>query len=304
MASLAQERCLRKYAYATLITSDSFIMGVETMLFSLRSTGTKLPIIVLVTEQVSKSVQERLSASTSNVEVKVVPTIANPNTEVHIEGWVNSGYTKLGIWTLLEYNIVFYIDADTTIMENVDSLFKEADGRSREASGCLFAAPDVFPPDRFNAGVMIIRPSMEIFDSMMTAIKGTKSYDGGDTGFLNAFFPSWYRLGAGISMDPSTPSEVPVPNEFCFGRLPFACNAQRTLHWMTFKKQPGYWEAIKPIKILHYSSTPKPWENNAKKGDLEMVWWDFYLRSQLGAVTNPASAKPNNPLGLIGSFLG
>ena len=103
MASLAQERCLRKYAYATLITSDSFIMGVETMLFSLRSTGTKLPIIVLVTEQVSKSVQERLSASTSNVEVKVVPTIANPNKEVHIEGWVNSGYTKLGIWTLLEY---------------------------------------------------------------------------------------------------------------------------------------------------------------------------------------------------------
>ena len=86
MASLAQERCLRKYAYATLITSDSFIMGVETMLFSLRSTGTKLPIIVLVTEQVSKSVQERLSASTSNVEVKVVPTIANPNMEVHIGG--------------------------------------------------------------------------------------------------------------------------------------------------------------------------------------------------------------------------
>ena len=50
---------------------------------------------------------------------------------------------------------------------------------------------------------------------------------------------------------------------------------------MTYEKQPGYWNSIKPIKILHFSSTPKPWNNAEKKGDLEMIWWQFYIQSQL-----------------------
>ena len=57
------------------------------------------------------------------------------------------------------------------------------------------------------------------------------SYDGGDTGFLNAYFSDWYARPAAA-------------------RLPFGYNAQRTLHWMTFKKNPGYWNAIKPLKVI------------------------------------------------------
>ena len=65
------------------------------------------------------------------------------------------------------------------------------------------------------------------------------SYDGGDTGFLNAFFSSWFH----------EPAEA---------RLPFGCNAQRTMHAFT-KKQPSYWNDAVDIEILHYSSSPKPW---------------------------------------------
>lgn len=49
-------------------------------------------------------------------------------------------------------------------------------------------------------------------------------------------------------------------------RLPFGYNAQRTLHWMTAKRTPGYWEAVQPLKIIHYSSSPKPWESGARSG--------------------------------------
>ena len=30
------------------------------------------------------------------------------------------------------------------------------------------AAPDVFPPDRFNAGVLVLRPSLEVLEHVAT----------------------------------------------------------------------------------------------------------------------------------------
>ena len=74
--------------------------------------------------------------------------------------WVGSGYTKLYIWTLTEYQKViklhlsfkvFYVDADCMIMSNPE------EGFLRDVE--FAAAPDIFPPDRFNAGVLlIVRP--------------------------------------------------------------------------------------------------------------------------------------------------
>jgi glycogenin glucosyltransferase len=57
---------------------------------------------------------------------------------------------------------VFYIDADCLIRENVEEVF--------ELDTDFAAAPDVFPPDKFNAGVMLIRPSLATFNSLLKAI--------------------------------------------------------------------------------------------------------------------------------------
>mmetsp|Transcript_60771 Transcript_60771/g.166906 ORF Transcript_60771/g.166906 Transcript_60771/m.166906 type:complete len:110 (+) Transcript_60771:105-434(+) len=89
------------------------------------------------------------------------------------------------------------------------------------------------------------------------------THDGGDTGFLNSYFSDWY----------TRPSAA---------RLPFAYNAQRTLHWFTHEKQPGYWNVCKPIKVIHFSSSPKPWESPDKKGELELVWWSHFMKAQMG----------------------
>ena len=149
---------------------------------------------------------------------------------------------------------VVYIDVDTIILENVDDLFER---------NCDFAAaPDVFPPDKFNAGVLVVKPDLRIFEEMMDQIVSVTSHDGGDTGFLNSFFPHWYCMDSAC-------------------RLPFKYNALRTLHWFTYAKSEGYWNTCKPIKILHFCSTPKPWEEASKKGDLEMEWWKYYIESQL-----------------------
>ncbi|CAM9286254.1 unnamed protein product, partial [Heterosigma akashiwo] len=163
------------------------------------------------------------------------------------------GYTKLHIWNLVEYTRVLYIDADALVLENIDELF--------ERNTNFAAAPDIFPPDKFNAGVLLIEPNKAIYSDLLSCIDSLPSYDGGDTGFLNSFFKDWYLM----------PSDA---------RLPFSYNAQRTLHWLTSSKNPGYWNSIGTIKILHFSSNPKPWQT-AKKGELEMLWWKFYLQLQM-----------------------
>ena len=96
-------------------------------------------------------------------------------------------YTKLHVWNLVEYEKVVYIDADTLIMSNIDELFRRPP---------FAAAPDVFPPDKFNAGVMVVKPSKDTFQDMVARIPTTESYDGGDTGFLNVYFAGWYSSGA------------------------------------------------------------------------------------------------------------
>ena len=60
-------------------------------------------------------------------------------------------------------------------------------------------------------------------------------------------------------------------------RLPFRYNAQRTLHWFTHASQPGYWEACKPVAVLHFSSSPKPWQSPDRKGELELIWWQHFM---------------------------
>ena len=102
----------------------------------------------------------------------MVPPIANPaesdeiKAKLESEGkpmpsWFGSAYTKLHIWSLVEYSQVFYIDADCMVCEPLDHMF------DAYKSTDLAASPDVFPPDHFNAGVLLIRPSMAVFQELL-----------------------------------------------------------------------------------------------------------------------------------------
>ena len=140
---------LHELAYITMVTTDSFVMGAEAMIYSLRATGTKHAVVVMVTPQVSGSKRAQLKAAGASSVLEVAP-IANPSAAVNAgASWVNSGYTKLHLWNLVQFSKLVYIDADTIVLENVDELF--------ERPSPAFA-PDVFPPDKLNAGVIVVEP--------------------------------------------------------------------------------------------------------------------------------------------------
>lgn len=64
--------------------------------------------------------------------------------------------------------------------------------------------------------------------------------------------------------------------------MPFGWNAQRILHWFTIKRTDKYWEEVGKsgdgLRIIHYSSSPKPWNLLGKPGgDLELLWQSEYM---------------------------
>jgi glycogenin glucosyltransferase len=175
----------------------------------------------------------------------------------HVQQWdENCGWTKLRLFELESYDTVLYIDADCLVVKDVSHLLHVDSAKTSKRVGLLAAAPDIFPPDKFNAGVMVIRPSKSVFDDMMSRLPRETangdsnqfytSYDGADTGFLNTYYSNWY-------------SDMPS-----YSRLPFGYNAQRFMHHCTFQKQPKYWnEGIEDLRIIHFSSSPKPWKLNS-----------------------------------------
>jgi len=259
-------RPARPNAIATLITSDDFLPGAQTLLYSLKknlpsvdSLGPDdyLPeLIVLVTPNISNSVRDTLYP-TFCTRLVVTDPIEIPNTskndegkgagekatnESHDSSWSdNCGYTKLHIFQQTVYNKILYIDSDCLVQKEVSHLFKSHSDLPR--GRLLAAAPEIFLPDKFNTGVLLISPSHALYEDMIAKTKSMISNnDGGSAGFLNAYFDDWH----------SYPAE---------SRLGMQYNTQRFMHQCVYKEQAKYWDmAVGDIAIIHFSSSPKPWQ--------------------------------------------
>ena len=87
-------------------------------------------------------------------------------------------------WNLVELNKVIFLDADALPLKPIDSL--------AEHPSNFAAAPDTFPADQFNSGVMVIRPSAAKFAELVAWNTEHGTAEGGDQCLLNEFFEEWY----------------------------------------------------------------------------------------------------------------
>ena len=78
------------------------------------------------------------------------------------------------------------LDADALALAPLGELFE------LPAAVNFAAAPDVFPPDKFNAGVLVLTPDAAVRADMLESVPLLQSHDGGDTGFLNSYFDDWW----------------------------------------------------------------------------------------------------------------
>jgi len=237
-----------KCAYVTTICNgDGYVPGVEALGKSLKASGTKIPMVAMTTADVSE--KARASLTREGWIIRPVEHIANPNRETQqlFPRFANA-YTKLRSWDLAEYDKVVMLDADTIVLQNVDDLFERPD---------FSAAPDFLLPDRFNSGVMVIEPNAERFHRMIEALSHNPSYDGGDQGFLNTFFPDWYAM--------------PVAH-----RLPVGYNLFHFIYQFLMGHPSLRDRLEREAKIVHYA-VQKPWRAKATLTGGSEAWWNMYF---------------------------
>jgi lipopolysaccharide biosynthesis glycosyltransferase len=236
-----------KTAYVTtLCNGDAYAPGVEALGKSLEASGSTLPRMAMVTPDIDgacRGALERQGWQTIDVDPIRNPTSATEQLFPRF----SAVFTKLRAWDLAEFDRIVLLDADTLVLQNVDDLFERR---------AFAAGPDFFLPDHFNSGVMVLEPSRETFLRMTDSLAATASYDGGDQGFLNTFFPDWYAM--------------PVAH-----RLPVGYNMPNFIYQF-LRGHPSLRAGLeRDVKILHYM-VQKPWHASLTLTGGSAAWWKTY----------------------------
>ena len=261
-------------AYVTLVTNADFALGAGALLHSLAQTGTKADRVVLHTEGVPDAALAPLKAQGARlVPVDHLPTsdafkAAHAKGQIHGRNPFTKGekpafhtpldnFCKLRLWQL-PYDRVVFLDADTLVIRNIDTLFDYPE---------FCAAPNVYESlsdfHRLNSGVFTARPSEATFQHMLETIDAPGAFwKRTDQTFLETYFPDWHGL--------------PVT----FNMLQYA--------WFNL---PGLWH-WPSVKVIHYQYE-KPWQDHAKAQRLRPLidLWHAYAqgeRPDLDALKDPA----------------
>ncbi|XP_027366507.1 inositol phosphorylceramide glucuronosyltransferase 1-like isoform X1 [Abrus precatorius] len=233
-------------AYVTLLYGDEFLLGVRVLGKSIRDTGSKKDLVVLVSDGVSDYANHLLQADGWIVEK--ISLLANPNQVRPKRFW--GVYTKLKIFNMTNYKKVVYLDADTIVVKNIEDLFK-----------CGKFCANLKHSERLNSGVMVVMPSATVFNDMMSKVNTLPSYTGGDQGFLNSYYPGFPNAHI---FEPNLAPEIldtrPVPE---MERLSTLYNADVGLYMLANKWMVDENE----LHVIHYTLGPlKPWD-----------WWTSWL---------------------------
>jgi alpha-N-acetylglucosamine transferase len=238
---------MKKGYAATLTHGDAYAPGVEALGRSLRATGTREPMVLMVTEDVPQAARARLAGQ--GWTLREIAPVKNPTpVGQQLFPRFDKVFTKLRAWELVDFDKVVLLDADMVVLQNIDALFERPE---------LAAAPDFLVPHRFNSGLMVLEPSSEKLPRMLRALASAPSYDGGDQGFLNEHFGDWYT-GPG---ERRLPTWYNLPNfiyQFMHGHPSLRAEAERE------------------AKIIHYL-VQKPWQSASTVTGASEVWWNAYL---------------------------
>ncbi len=237
-----------KRAYVTLMCNgDAYLPGVEALGESLKASGTTVPMVVMVAADVSEATRGRLQQQ--GWILRDVEPLRSAGAAPLFPRF-DTVFAKLRAWQLTEFDKVVLLDADTLVLQNIDELFLRP---------YFAAAPDFLMPDRFNSGVLVLDPCEATFDQMVAQIDTAKTYDGGDQGFLNTFYPDWYAM--------------PVAH-----RLPAGYNL---MHFIVqfLRGHPVLKASLeREAKVIHYA-IQKPWHTAPQVSGASEDWWSMYFRA-------------------------
>lgn len=270
--------------WMALVTQPEYFPGVEVLAKALRVHGSRYPLHILVTDNISHAWRDQMRAQGCTIKEieRLVPKRLTPTAYLNpnfAEVW-----TKLRVWQEVQFDQAVYLDSDLLILQNIDELF-EVDSKLASVQACIcnpLKVPKVSPfftqqacpysehnhTDEFrrtgnvdlqaldargryfNAGFFCFKPDQGEFDKMMQALD---SWDDSQTpfaeqDFLNVLYANQWEA------------------------LPYVYNTLKTwdhAHAPIFD--------LSKIKVLHFIRS-KPWQDdpaNARYEHLNRLWWDL-----------------------------
>ncbi|KAL9619023.1 MAG: hypothetical protein Q9160_006344 [Pyrenula sp. 1 TL-2023] len=215
---------------------------------SLRDGGAKAKLVVLATpENLSNSTIEELKTIYDDiVPISRIINKTPANLYLMERPDLISTFTKIELWKQTQYRQIVYIDADAVVLKAPNELLS--------LKSNFAAAPDIGWPDCFNSGVMVLRPNMGDYYSLLALAQRGISFDGADQGLLNMHFRDWERLSFTYNCTPSG----------------------------SYQYVPAYKHFQSSINIVHFIGQDKPWDqgrNTKHTGVYDELlgrWWSVY----------------------------
>jgi glycogenin len=160
-----------------------------------------------------------------------------------------STFSKIELWRQTQFSRIVYIDADMVAIRAPNELLHhDAD---------FAAVPDIGWPDCFNSGLLVLRPNLADYYSLLALAQRGISFDGADQGLLNMHFQDWHRLSFVYNCTPSG----------------------------SYQYVPAYKHFQSSISLVHFIGRDKPWtmgrdhrHTSSVYGNLLGRWWAAYDR--------------------------
>ncbi len=187
------------YAYITLSTSKSYLLGIMAMYLSLKKTGTSIPLYAMLPSNLIKEEAElcgRLKANGINIieysnSISIPQQLVESN-ESHGDSRFSHTFDKLLVFGQTQFDKIVYLDADIYILHNLDHLFQLPHMAAMIAGKSYPGNEDWID---LTSGIMTIIPEKGLskqFEKLIPDVIKAKGICG-DQDILQAYYTDWTK---------------------------------------------------------------------------------------------------------------
>lgn len=185
------------YAYITISTGKSYLLGIMAMYLSLKQTGTKIPLYAMLPRDLVKE-EEKLCEQLKENGINIIEynnSISIPqqlidNNENHGDRRFSHTFDKLLVFEQTQFDKIVYLDADIYILHNLDHLF-QLPHMSAMIAGKSYPGNEDWVD--LTSGIMTIVPEQGLSAKFEKLIPDVISAKGicGDQDILQAYYSDW-----------------------------------------------------------------------------------------------------------------
>ena len=185
------------YAYITISTGKSYLLGIMAMYLSLKQTGTKIPLYAMLPSDLVKE-EEKLCVQLKENGINIIEynnSISIPqqlidNNENHGDRRFSHTFDKLLVFEQTQFDKIVYLDADIYILHNLDHLF-QLPHMSAMIAGKSYPGNEDWVD--LTSGIMTIVPEQGLsakFEKLIPDVIRAKGICG-DQDILQAYYSDW-----------------------------------------------------------------------------------------------------------------